>query len=184
MNIAGVDYSMTSPGICVHSGEKWSIENCKLFYLTKTKMLEGKFCSGLICGKLLKDFKTNMERFDYISDWAVKRIGVVDRVVIEGYAYAATGRVFDIGELTGILKHKLYNSSTKTDTATPTQIKKFATGSGAATKEHMYDAWYKETGVDLMQEMTPRRSSVSSPVSDVVDAYFICKWNFFNLAAS
>ena len=75
-------------------------------------------------------------------------------------------------------KHKLWQTNTPLSVATPTQIKKYATGSGAATKEHMYSAWVEETGMDLMQEMTPKRSNVGNPISDIVDAYYICKYLF------
>ncbi len=39
-----------------------------------------------------------------ISHWAMKRIMSFDHVMLEGYAFAATGRVFDVAENTGILK--------------------------------------------------------------------------------
>jgi len=178
MKTAGVDYSMTSPGICTHWGEKWSFENCRFYYLTKIKKLEGKFFGGLVSGRLLKDFKSSMERYDFISDWALDKTSFYNHVMIEGYAYAATGRVFDIGENTGIYKHKLWLNNTPLSVVTPTQIKKFATGSGAATKEHMYESWMQETGMDLQREMTPKRSNIGNPTSDIVDAYYICKYLF------
>ena len=53
MRLAGVDYSMTSPAICVHIGDHWDITNCKFFYLTRTKMLMKKWLGGMICGKEL-----------------------------------------------------------------------------------------------------------------------------------
>jgi len=37
MVIVGVDYSLSSPAWCVHIGDEWSIENCKLFYLVHAK---------------------------------------------------------------------------------------------------------------------------------------------------
>ncbi len=180
MKIAGIDYSMSSPGICTHWGEKWSVENCRLYYLTKIKKLEGHFFDGLVHGTPLKEFKHSMERYNFIAEWAMSKVSFHDHAMIEGYAYAATGRVFDIGENTGILKYKLWDHNIPYQTATPTQIKKYATGSGSATKEHMYGAWLEETGIDLMGEMTPRRSNVTSPISDVVDAYYICKYLFHN----
>lgn len=180
MKIAGIDYSMSSPGICTHWGEKWSINNCKLFYLTKTKKLEGKFFDGLVKGLPQKEFKTSIERYNFIAEWALNKVSFHDHAMIEGYAYAATGRVFDIGENTGILKYELWKNRIPFQVATPTQIKKYATGTGSATKEHMYDAWFAETELDLMSEMTPKRSGVTSPVSDIVDSYFICKYLFHN----
>lgn len=178
MKIAGIDYSMTSPGICTHWGEKWSIDNCKFYYMSKTKMLCKKYHNSMFCGTLLKDFKCSMDRYERISDWAISKVSFHDHAMIEGYAYAATGRVFDIGENTGILKYKIWRGNVPLKVATPTQIKKYATGSGSATKEHMYGAWLEETDIDLMKMMTPRRSNVGNPVSDIVDAYYICKYLF------
>ena len=178
MKIAGIDYSMSSPGICTHWGEKWSLENCRFFYLTKTKKLADTFFGGMVEGKMSKEFKCSMDRYDFISDWAMSKVSFHDHAMIEGYAYAATGRVFDIGENTGILKYKIWNARIPLQVATPTQIKKFATGTGSATKEMMYGAWLEETDMDLMEEMTPRRTNVTSPISDVVDAYYICKYLF------
>ena len=179
MRIAGIDYSMTSPALCTHIGERWDFNNCSFYFLTKTKRLARKHLSGMIHGSLLKEYKCQEERFDMISHWAMKRIMSFDHVMLEGYAFAATGRVFDVAENTGILKHKLWGSNTKFDTVTPPQVKKFATGSGSATKDKMHDAWFKETGINLHEEMTPRREKVGNPVSDIVDAYFICKYLYF-----
>ena len=39
----------------------------------------------------------------------------------------------------------------------------------------MHQAFIKETGIDLKTLMTLDKKDVTSPVSDVVDAYFICK---------
>ena len=57
----------------------------------------------------------------------------------------------------------------------PTEVKKFGSGKGNADKAMMHQAFVKETGIDLKTLMTPDKKDVTSPVSDVVDAYFICK---------
>ena len=43
----------------------------------------------------------------------------------------------------------------------------------------MYDTFVKETGVDLHQIITPNKTLVGNPVTDIVDAFAICKlfWN-------
>ena len=55
----------------------------------------------------------------------------------------------------------------------PSVIKKFATGKGNANKELMLDAFEKDTGTNLAQVFD---TTSKSPVSDVADAYFICKY--------
>ena len=39
----------------------------------------------------------------------------------------------------------------------------------------MYEAWTKDTEFDLWKEFTPGRKTLSSPVTDIVDAYFLVK---------
>jgi hypothetical protein len=55
----------------------------------------------------------------------------------------------------------------------PTVLKKFATGKGNSNKQQMYDAFVEQEGVDLIQAMG--RKNCDSPVSDIVDAFFLCQ---------
>jgi len=182
MRLAGVDYSMTSPAICVHIGDHWDITNCKFFYLTRTKMLMKKWLGGMICGKELPtEFDCEESRYNHIAEWAIRPLFKLDHVAVEGYAYGASGRVFHIAENTGLLKHKLWVSDTPYDVYTPTTIKKFACGHAHSTKMDMYNAWMKETDLDIHNLMTPKRKEVSNPITDIVDAYFICKKLFCDL---
>jgi Holliday junction resolvasome RuvABC endonuclease subunit len=102
-------------------------------------------------------------------------------VALEGYAYSASGKVFQIAENTGILKYKLYLLSIPVTVIPPTEIKKFATGKGNADKNAMYAAFSHETGVNLKSVLTPKRADSVSPVSDIVDSYYICKRMFESL---
>ena len=181
MRIAGIDYSMTSPAVCTHTGKRWDFRNCEFYYLTSIKKLAKKFGDhGEFHGQLQpKKHKSDEERFEMISHWAIQRCFKFDFVALEGYAFNATGRVFQVAENTGLLKHKLWESDTPFDVYSPSVIKKFATGKGNATKEDMYDAWLKETGVDLKEIMIPNREKVGNPVTDIVDSYFICKYYYF-----
>ena len=52
------------------------------------------------------------------------QIPVHAEIILEGYAFAAQGQVFNIGENTGLLKHKLYKNNLNTQIVTPTEIKK------------------------------------------------------------
>ena len=63
----------------------------------------------------------------------------------------------------------------------PTTVKKFATGSGNATKEKMYEAFVEENPRrDIKDVLTPRSSNIISPLNDVVDSYFILKYGIYN----
>jgi hypothetical protein len=63
----------------------------------------------------------------------------------------------------------------------PSHVKKIATGKGNADKEGMYDAFLKETFISLKDIITPNRSGVVNPVSDLVDAYYICKILYYSM---
>lgn len=174
MIIAGIDYSLTSPSICVHEGTDWSIENCKLHYLVKKKDLVVK--SSLLEGSMYpSEWKNDQDRYDKLSEWSMSIITSSDSVAIEGYAFGAVGRVFHIAENCGVLKQKLWSSSIKFDVPAPGEIKKFATGKGNANKEKMFDAFYSETKIDLFDKLSIKNRNNWNPVSDMIDAYYICK---------
>lgn len=177
--VAGVDYSMTSPSICVHEGEEWSHENCRFYYLVKREKLV--FENNLFSGSVYPSYDIDTERFDNLSQWSVDIINKhnVDECYIEGYAFGATGRVFHIAENGGILKHKLWLNGTPFEVMAPTTIKKFATGKGNANKEKLYDAFVEETGIDIRKTLDISNKSWN-PVSDIVDAYYIAKYGFMN----
>ena len=92
---------------------------------------------------------------------------------LENYSMGSTGRVFSIAENTGILKYNLYLQGNPIILLPPSIIKKYATGKGNADKELMYEAFYNETKIDLQNILN---SSISNPLTDIVDAYFICKY--------
>jgi hypothetical protein len=104
-------------------------------------------------------------------------------VALEGYAYSASGRVFHIAENTGILKYKLYHLGVPVTIIPPTEVKKFASGKGNADKTQMYDAFVWETGMHLKAVLAPNRKEIGSPVSDIVDSYYICKKMHENIRA-
>lgn len=174
-NYVGIDYSMSSPAIVTCPKDKeFKFQNCACFYLTDKKKLLERLHPNVI-GAPHKEYIFNEKRFDYISNWAMQLISVRDTIVMEGYAMAAKGTVFHIGELTGVLKHKMFRKQIMFDIVPPTTIKKFATGKGNANKDAMYAAFVAETGVDLM-EFFPSKV-LSSPVSDIVDAFYMCKYS-------
>jgi crossover junction endodeoxyribonuclease RuvC len=56
-------------------------------------------------------------------------------VTIEGYAMGARGRVFDIGELGGVIRLALHRMDTDFLVVPPSTLKQFATGKGNANKD-------------------------------------------------
>ena len=177
----GIDYSMSSPSICVHVGKEWSFNNCKFYFLTNKKKCH--FSDGRFFGSLHVDFLTQEERFDSIASWAISHIPANASVYIEGYAFAAKGVVFNIAENTGVLKHKLYNrNKTSINVVAPSTVKKYATGKGNADKMLMYHTFVDETQFDISS--TIHCNEGESPMSDIVDSYYIAKYAFFESTPS
>lgn len=186
--LAGIDFSMTCPSACVHSAEKdndeFSFKNCSFFFLTAVKKYARDFCGQQISGFYFDkdDFIQEIERYDEIAGLFVDWLDAVNctEVALEGYAFGAKGRVFHIGECTGLLKYQLWQSGRILSVYEPTVIKKFATGKGNAKKDQMYEAFVKETDVDLKAQLNFESSKIVSPISDLVDSYFICKYLYYN----
>lgn len=176
MIIAGIDYSLNGPSICVHNTKnRFSFESCSFYFLTDTKKYATTFL-GNIHGDLFSEYEQDCERYNSLADWVMDICLGCNHIGLEGYAYNATGRVFNIAENTGILKFKLWENRIPVEIIEPTKVKKLATGKGNADKESMVNSFYAETGMDLHTIITPNKSLVGSPVTDIVDSYYICKY--------
>ena len=180
--IAGIDYSLTSPAVCiaeVKDKNKIKFEDCRFHYIKQTKTQES---IGVFTGYDYPKYSDETERHQNLAEWAIECIrwyhGRVECVYLEDYAFAATGRVFNIAENTGILKHYLKKNKFNFETIPPTVIKKITTGKGNANKELMYETFLTETNVDLQSLLTPNSTKIVNPVSDIVDSYYICKAGF------
>ena len=63
----------------------------------------------------------------------------------------------------------------------PSIVKKLATGKGNADKVSMHQAFVEETKHNLFNLITPNRKGIGNPVSDIVDAYYICKSLYYDI---
>lgn len=136
--VIGLDLSITSPGLCIGiSPDNFSS------YLIKTPP----------AGK----FGCPTERFNNISelilDMIVRNVDPSQYfVVIEDYAYGATGHTFAIAENGGTFKHKLFYELgvpfNNLVVVSPGQLKKFVAGIGNAGKDVMIKEVYKRWGFD------------------------------------
>ena len=169
----GIDYSLSSPAICICRGP-FEFKNCKIYYLTNVKKYEGDFYNGQINGRLHLPYTTETQRHDQISNWAMSIIGTtLNNIFIEGYSFGSKGLVFNLAENMGTLKHKLYKLNKRFESIVPGQVKKNATGKGNADKLKMYEQFVKDTGVNLIKEFD--QSKLNNPVTDIVDAYYVAK---------
>ncbi len=181
--IAGIDYSLTSPAICVYKDEHgghFDFDRCVFHYLSNSEKQQ-QLAAGTGLGNLkaepYPEWQSAEERHEKLATWAYNIVQGCQEVFLEGYAYGVTSNRAPIYENTAILKHKMWKNKVSVNTYPPTVIKKFATGKGNANKELMYDAFVDEllTPTDLKEQLTPRTKKVISPISDIVDSYFIAK---------
>jgi len=184
--IAGIDYSLTSPAICVYTKEEngghFDFDRCTLHYLSNTErqqQLSARCGIGNLKADPYPEWKTEEERHENLATWAYTLVQGCEEVYLEGYAFATVGKshVRSVAENTGLLKNKLWKMKVPFKSYPPTVIKKFATDKGNANKELMYEAFMAEllTPPNLKEILTPKSKKVVSPVSDIVDSYFIAK---------
>ena len=80
--LVGLDYSMSGPAITICHGD-FHIFNCKMYYMTDIKRYQGVFYNGKIVGHGFKEWKTNEERFDIISDFFIDILSPFDPLTIQ-----------------------------------------------------------------------------------------------------
>jgi Holliday junction resolvasome RuvABC endonuclease subunit len=183
--IAGIDYSLTSPAICVWKSTNdriFNFDGCDLYYLEKPKR-RGPTPHGILNLHVepYPEWETEEERHELLSTWAMEIVNGSE-VYIEGYAFATSGKshVRSVAENTGLLKHKMHKVKQPFTSVPPSVIKKYATGKGNANKDLMYEAFTDEllTPTDLKDRLTPKAKKLTNPVTDIVDAYFITKYGW------
>ncbi|MFK5882842.1 MAG: hypothetical protein QM489_00725 [Candidatus Izemoplasma sp.] len=181
--VAGIDYSMTSPAVCIHPKDiEWNSRKCKfLFFSSLKKHADVKVIGNVfyIAKKSIWEAEDRIKRFIELGSQVenfLNKANVTD-AYIEGYAFGISkqkgNRVVQIGENGGILRAFLDRIATCVEVP-PTRIKKFASGDGRSDKLAMIDKFIKETGIDLYT--TFNKKAASSPIDDLADAYFICKY--------
>jgi len=178
MIIAGIDYSMSCPSLCIFDTElDFTFQNCDFYYLIdkKTKIVE----EGNIHGEYYSKDSENVKRFDHISDWAINILKnqKVTHVYLEGYSMGSRGRVFHIAENTGVLKQKIYKEGITCEVVPPSTWKKEVVGKGNADKQHVYESM----NVDLKPIF--KSKSITSPINDIADSYFICKYGYLTFVS-
>ena len=189
--LAGIDYSLTSPAICIwkktDDNRQFNFNMCNVYYLETTQRLK-RAAHGILNlhAEAYPEWETEEQRHDLLSDWAMNIINGCE-VFIEGYAFATSGKshVRSVAENSGLLKHKMYKIGQTFTSVPPSVIKKYATGKGNANKDLMYDAFSKEcvTPVDLQKTLRPKSTKQTNPTTDIVDSYWICKYGWRELLA-
>jgi len=175
--IIGIDYSLTSPAICINIDGDAGL---MFYYLTNKKKWTGMMSEEIV-GYEHKEWTDPIQRFKYISDFALDLITpLINPIVyIEGYSFGSKGQgLFQIAENCGILKYRLLEENIGYNTVVPSVVKKGATGKGNADKDMMYNAFVSDTNIDLKTIFETEK--VGNPISDIADSYFIQKVGYEN----
>ena len=184
MIIAGLDVSLTSPGIVKARLDDTTLDIIELDWCGFTTVIKDKKkCPSLF---LYKKFNNYFERSIWMQDCIQSFLfnwdgiyKVPDYIAIEDYPYGgASGQVFHIGGFTEIVKLGLYQKGIALRLYDITLIKKLATFRGNADKLAMYDEFMNiplEHRIDISTLPPVEKPHGKSPTSDIIDAYYIMK---------
>ena len=180
-----IDFSMNSAGVVIGNTDK--PEELKMLCFRQRKRDES-LSKNIKIADYPIDPKSNEERyfevaFEIMEFIHKNAISSDKEVYIEDYSFGSTGSVFNIAESTATLKHLLWMSNYNINKISPKSIKKYATGSGNATKTDMYNTFIDKTGFDFNKVLIgPKKDiekgdeKIPSPVSDLIDAYFLLQY--------
>lgn len=171
-NYAGIDWSMSSPGMVIGNT---SDPSELLFFGIRQKKKQSSSASNIILLEPDDLYTCDSERYFKLASRYVNILvdNNVDVVFQEGYAYGASGNTFNIGECTGILKLLLWQNNIELRIIQPSEIKKFATGKGNSNKTAMFEAYSKlNHPLDRLIDDAVTSAKIPSPVNDIIDAYF------------
>ena len=153
---AGIDPSITNTGVVLldETGRTLAVYNSKSGGKRKD------FAYDILFYKCRAD-----EILGFVQEHS---LGSLSSVVYEDYSFDSVHRAYSLAEYGGILKMTLMNAfpNTAFRFSAPATIKKFATGTGAATKEMMRDKAISES--DLIAGLSAKERTF-----DVCDAYFM-----------
>lgn len=172
MIVAGIDYSYTSPAICIYDTESpLTFKNLLLFNTNDIKKTHGVYGNIIIAP--IQEYANQETRFRNLSIWAINILShyKVDKVILEGYSLGSKGGlVFQIAENTSLLKQALDLHNIPFVTPSPSTVKKAFSGKGNADKGLMIETFKSKFDIDLYThlKMTPKKNN--KPIDDLVDA--------------
>ena len=179
--IIAIDFSITSPALTLWNEED---DTYKIICFdkknagSKFKLMNGKY---LIVVLEPIEHKIDLIRFDQLQRRILKVIGEDfiknSEIAIEGYSFGASGQLTRIAEACMLLKYNLYKAGADKDIKNyaPMSVKKFATGTGKASKLDMVDSFKEKTGIDLFDLLGKKEGlkTIPVPITDIVDSFWI-----------
>lgn len=193
MIIAGIDYSLSCPSVCVHntSDGQLSFDTVR-FYVNQERITKKEqeyrnvtdFRNIFFSERLTNPGTSDTVRYQMLADWTLSILWQerVEFVSLEGYALGAKGLVFNIAEATGLLKYYLQLAGIGYISIPPSVNKKSFTGKGNANKALMIEIFRQKTGIDIANlvfpKKDPKKEFTGSPISDIVDSYSLIETYF------
>lgn len=184
MIIAGIDYSYTSPAICVYDTSRpLEFHNLSFYNINALKKTAGLYGIGAnIRIDTFPDYRSQEERFRNICNWASSVLIAhgVDEACIEGYSFGASaGLVFNIAENASLIKQFMDMRGIPFTTPTPSQVKKNHTGKGNSKKDVMVEKFHEIFPVKMHELLNIKE--MAKPIDDLVDSYAVLKCHsYFN----
>lgn len=194
-HVVGIDYSMTCPCVCSFDIKQkdFNFFNCR-FVFQSDKLIRIAHNESITQKLIPKEFASNEERWDMISGHVMEYIYLLDPVLIgvEQYSFGSrSNNNSQMGEHTGLLKHKLWKHGKPFIPVNITHVKMIsgAEGGGNANKGQMLKKLradepeavkYIESTVGL--KVTQKKKGdktveyVDSPAGDIIDAYYLTKY--------
>jgi len=189
VSVLGIDYSISSPGLCLYNGDtyQWWVK-----YLPKGKEFTSP--ANNVTFTPYPDVE-GIPRYLGLTNWVEQVLAdnilssyPIKYVWMEDYAFGANGRLTQLAENAGILKARLHQNwpTICFKTIAPGTLKKFATGSGHAKKEQMWESFVKDypDAVGWPKIVFPKSKSlkIPSPLNDLADAFYLARYgySFFN----
>lgn len=171
--IVGIDYSMTCPAACLwnDTSPRFWFAQQRTYPALSSELDQSKITTIDI-----------LPRAEFVAHALLSWMSTftITGIAIEDYAFSATGRVFHIGEHTGILKYLMWKQHLPVISVPPTVIKKYATGKGNADKTRMTAAFLEAypRASEWIPHFFPRSKGIvaKSPLADLADAYWIAKY--------
>lgn len=98
---------------------------------------------------LQAEWATKTEKIDHIVSGVMGNLEIGDVITIEGFSYGSKGKGVDFQYGLGhAIRLEMYRQDVKWIEVSPTQVKKFASGNGNASKDNMVIPIYKHWGFE------------------------------------
>ena len=181
---------MTSPAIVVYEAPKdepFSHKNCTAYYFDDRKNAPVKpVCEMTLRPGMYPLWMVPEQRYQELASWAMSILlarGVTE-VYLEDYTYnmskSKPGLVFNMAENVGVLKNNMWFMDIKYIPVSPTELKLWVAHHGQAKKEDFENRFINETGIEDMRKILWLTEKASTPISDIIDAFYLAKWGVFD----